>query len=82
MRNVLGDRTCSANDPTLLTYTDITLPPVGVDAFVGATLSCVSGGNKGASRTIVSNTPTAFTINKPWAITPAIGDVQAKRLAP
>lgn len=75
MHSVLGDRTCSAADPTFLTYTDSTLPPVAVDAFIGATLFCASGANKGASRTIVSNTAAAFTINKPWTTAPAIGDV-------
>ena len=75
MRNVLGDRSCSATDPAMLTYTDSSLIPVAADAYVGATLFCVSGANKGASRTIVSNAPTAFTINKPWTNAPAIGDV-------
>jgi len=75
MSNVLGDRICSANDPNKLIYTDATLPPQAVDAFRGATLFCVSGANKGASRTIVSNTANAFTVNKPWANAPAIGDV-------
>lgn len=74
MRSVLGDRTCTATDTTNLVYTDalLTLAP---DAFVGATLYCVSGMNKEASRTIVSNTTTALTINKPWASPPTVGDV-------
>jgi len=84
MSNVLtnADRICNVADTTSLIYTDTTLPPQTVDAFFGATLYCVSGVNKDASRTIVSNTANAFTINKPWPHAPAIGDVfQAQRPA-
>ena len=77
MSNVLTttDRICTASDTTKLTYTDATLPPQPINAFVGATLYCVSGVNKDASRTIVANTANAFTINKPWTNAPALGDV-------
>lgn len=77
MTNVLGDLTCTANDTTGLLYTANT-PPFPADAFFGATLYCVSGANKEASRTIVKSTattPTKFTINKPWNSAPAAGDV-------
>lgn len=77
MTNVLGDLTCTANDTTGLLYTANT-PPFPVDAFFGATLYCVSGANKEASRTIVKSTattPTKFTINKPWNSAPAASDV-------
>src|SRR4030095_12414683 len=74
MSSVLGDRTCTATDATNLIYTDASLN-LTPDTFVGATLYCVSGKNKGASRTVISKTATALTINKPWASSPTVGDV-------
>ncbi len=74
MASLFGDRICTVNDPSKLIYTDSSLA-VAVNAYVGATLYSVGGVNKDESRTIVSNTASAFTINKPWEQPPAKGDV-------
>lgn len=54
-----------------LTYSSVSVPA----AAVGAPVSVVTGRAAGQTRTIVSASSTGITINRPWSIVPAAGDV-------
>lgn len=70
-------------DATGGTATVPTFSSVGTaDKWIGYTLHCVEGDNKGYSRPITDNTTTSITVDPPFPNTPGVGDEYQIRNSP